>query len=175
MDAKKVEIVGAGKLGGSLGEKRARPRITLDSPRYRTVVTTRLRRKSNATPALSPEDLRELEALLAERKRLLAELMERLGETTRRSGSNQGGSSTMPLHSAEVASDAFEQDLSWTRAETVGEQIQEVDRALDRISRGTYGVCEECEGAISAERLRAIPYAPRCLDCQRDAEESASS
>lgn len=137
-------------------------------------MTTRLRRKPKPEPALSPEERSELEGLLVERKRLLAELMERLGETTRHSGSSQGGSSTMPLHSADVASDAFEQDLSWTRAETVGEQLQEIDRALERVSRGSYGTCEECGGAISAERLRAIPYAARCLDCQREAEESAS-
>ena len=42
--------------------------------------------------------------------------------------------------------------------------------ALDRIREGTFGICEGCEKKISKKRLRAIPFARFCIDCQRENE-----
>lgn len=47
-----------------------------------------------------------------------------------------------------------------------GNQVQ-IDRAMRRITEGRYGTCEDCERAISPERLSAWPEATRCVDCQR--------
>jgi DnaK suppressor protein len=38
------------------------------------------------------------------------------------------------------------------------------------LDEGTYGICEDCEVPISQGRLRALPFARRCVDCQRQAE-----
>ncbi len=43
--------------------------------------------------------------------------------------------------------------------------IQQIDNALLRISKGTYGVCEKCGEPISEARLEALPYATLCIDC----------
>lgn len=40
-----------------------------------------------------------------------------------------------------------------------------VDRALTKIDRGTYGVCERCGTPIPLERLEALPWAILCIDC----------
>lgn len=40
-----------------------------------------------------------------------------------------------------------------------------IERALDRIDRGTYGVCDRCGAPIPLERLEAIPEASACVDC----------
>jgi len=45
-----------------------------------------------------------------------------------------------------------------------------VDAALQRLAQGRYGRCEGCGKPISAERLRALPEALRCLACSRAAE-----
>jgi len=47
-----------------------------------------------------------------------------------------------------------------------GNQLQ-IDRAMERVTEGRYGSCEDCERAISPERLSARPEATRCVDCQR--------
>jgi DnaK suppressor protein len=47
-----------------------------------------------------------------------------------------------------------------------GNQLQ-IDRAMQRVAEGRYGTCEDCERAISPERLSARPEATRCIDCQR--------
>ena len=42
--------------------------------------------------------------------------------------------------------------------------------ALDRIEKGTYGVCQNCEKQIPLKRLNAVPSAPYCVDCERTLE-----
>ena len=49
--------------------------------------------------------------------------------------------------------------------ETVEYVLSQIESALQRITDGTYGVCESCGGPISAERLAALPYAVRCVAC----------
>lgn len=46
----------------------------------------------------------------------------------------------------------------------------QLDEALRRLDEGTYGVCEDCDMPISQGRLRALPFARRCVECQRQAE-----
>ena len=46
----------------------------------------------------------------------------------------------------------------------------QVDAALQRLDEGTYGLCEDCLNPITEERLKAMPFARRCIDCQRHAE-----
>ena len=44
-------------------------------------------------------------------------------------------------------------------------KISQIDQALDKIKRGTFGTCEKCEEDISKERLKAIPYTTLCINC----------
>ena len=50
--------------------------------------------------------------------------------------------------------------------------IMKIRDALDRIERGTYGICQECGEAISERRLMARPVATLCIDC-KDWQEKA--
>jgi DnaK suppressor protein len=45
-------------------------------------------------------------------------------------------------------------------------QLRQIERALQRLDTGDYGVCVDCEQEIAAKRLRAVPWTPRCLKCQ---------
>ncbi|MFC1769761.1 TraR/DksA family transcriptional regulator [Nitrospirota bacterium] len=46
-----------------------------------------------------------------------------------------------------------------------------VEESLLKISEGSYGTCDDCEEEINPERLRILPFAIRCRDCQEDFEE----
>jgi DnaK suppressor protein len=62
------------------------------------------------------------------------------------------------------------------RLDDVGKrEIEEIDEALRRVSAGTYGICESCQGAISRGRLEAVPAARLCIDCAREEEAAARS
>ena len=51
--------------------------------------------------------------------------------------------------------------------------LDEVEAAIDRIDRGTYGRCAECGGMIPFERLEAKPAASCCVACQQRRESSS--
>jgi DnaK suppressor protein len=50
--------------------------------------------------------------------------------------------------------------------------ITKIEEALGRIDDGSYGVCEDCGGAIAVERLRARPVTTLCITCKAEQEEA---
>lgn len=52
------------------------------------------------------------------------------------------------------------------------EKIIHIDEALERLAKGEYGRCEDCDHEISIARLEALPYAIRCLRCQESFDQS---
>lgn len=52
------------------------------------------------------------------------------------------------------------------------ETVARIDASLARLESGKYGRCVECEGAIAARRLRALPFALRCQDCEKRRERT---
>jgi len=53
------------------------------------------------------------------------------------------------------------------------EEHRMITKALQMIQDGTYGICADCQEAISEKRLKSFPNATRCLLCQEIAEESS--
>jgi RNA polymerase-binding transcription factor len=51
--------------------------------------------------------------------------------------------------------------------ETLRSNLKDVERSLERIDAGTYGVCERCGRPIDPDRLDARPWALLCIDCQQ--------
>ncbi len=47
-------------------------------------------------------------------------------------------------------------------------KIVQIEKTLERIANGTYGICTECGETIDARRLKIIPYASLCIGCQRE-------
>ena len=45
--------------------------------------------------------------------------------------------------------------------------LQDIDAALVRMDRGTFGTCEECGAEIDRQRLKAVPYARLCIACAK--------
>ena len=84
-----------------------------------------------------------------------------------------------PTHLAELGSDNYEQEFSLQFVENDQEVLGEIEAALERIDSGTYGLCESClaegrsktKASIPKTRLKAIPYARNCIECERKREE----
>lgn len=75
-------------------------------------------------------------------------------------------------HMADAGTDTFEMDFSMEQLESKENLIYNIDEALKKMDNGTYGECEECSKKITLERLRAIPFADKCLACQEASEAS---
>jgi len=49
-------------------------------------------------------------------------------------------------------------------------KLQQIDDALDRIEENSYGQCEECGVKIPKARLKVLPFAKFCVECQEKME-----
>jgi RNA polymerase-binding protein DksA len=75
---------------------------------------------------------------------------------------------------ADLGTDNYEQDFTIGLMENSEETLREIDAALQRIEDKTYGVCEAAGEKIGKRRLKVIPWARHCIECQRKAEQEAS-
>ncbi len=108
--------------------------------------------------------------LMRKRNRLTGNIQDLEGEV--RPSGNQMVSNVSSGDTADKGSGSYEQDLSLTLLENEGDAVQLIDDALERLREGSFGVCLDCESAIAKARLKAVPWAPYCIDCQRQQEAS---
>ena len=101
------------------------------------------------------------ERLLALRARLRGD-MHRMSESAVAAASSL---SRKPIHAAEVASSHFDQDLTAQLLAAKDKTLQQIERAIEEIEDGTYGICGECGRAIAKVRLDVLPYATECVRC----------
>jgi len=78
--------------------------------------------------------------------------------------------SKLPIHLADLGSENYDQEFTLELIGIDQATLEEVVKALDRISTGTFGLCEACEKPIARPRLEAIPYTRHCIDCARGQE-----
>ncbi len=71
---------------------------------------------------------------------------------------------------AETGTATFERERTMSLARNARQTIIQIERALERMDAGTYGLCINCAQPIPVERLEALPQAVDCLDCRRKAE-----
>jgi DnaK suppressor protein len=71
---------------------------------------------------------------------------------------------------ADMGATSFERDQELTLLQNEREKLAQIDRALARISDGTYGTCESCGNPIGKGRAMAFPRATLCLTCKQREE-----
>ena len=79
---------------------------------------------------------------------------------------------TYDNHLADSATATLNREIDSTLEENSEHVLTGINEALDRIDDGTFGTCSGCGKQIAEDRLEAIPYATRCIDCQRLAERA---
>lgn len=75
-----------------------------------------------------------------------------------------------PRDEGEEAVRTQAEDLRMGRAESEAALAQRIEEALRRMTRGEYGECIDCGNEIELGRLRAVPWAIRCIECQEALE-----
>ena len=120
--------------------------------------------KKAASRRLTDKQLGDFEQILL---RIKAELLRQIAYL-------RGASLTRAdeVNPEEDGTDAFERQLALKLAAGEGDSIFEIDEALERIRQKTYGVCEECACIVPTPRLKALPFARRCVECQSRIEQS---
>lgn len=83
-------------------------------------------------------------------------------------GSEASGSG---MHQGDAGSDAYDRDFALSVLAKEQDALYEIDQALKRIERGTYGICEMSGRRIPQARLEAIPFARLTVECQAEWEK----
>jgi len=73
---------------------------------------------------------------------------------------------------ADAGTATFERERDLSIRNNIRDLIDQITRALRRITEGTYGSCERCGRPIDAARLKALPHALLCMDCKRREERA---
>ena len=71
----------------------------------------------------------------------------------------------------DAALDSAHNEINSQLAELESRELAQVDEALSRMSKGTYGICEATGKPIPLARLQALPYATLCIEAQRELEK----
>lgn len=116
---------------------------------------------------LSPKQLEHYRVLLLEKRREIQGDVSMMEENIFQSG---GDISSMPVHLADIGTDSYEQEFSLGLMAEEKKILVEIHKALDRIERGTYGICEGLDIPIEGNRLEAIPWTRFSLEYARMVE-----
>jgi DnaK suppressor protein len=114
------------------------------------------------------------EKFVAQQRERLLELREELSRIQRgmegdqrNRGEEQGD--TQP-DSGDESQDMFNREMDATIGEQAGQRLRDVERALEKVDEGTYGLSDESGEPIARGRLEAVPEALRTMDEQQSFE-----
>jgi RNA polymerase-binding transcription factor DksA len=122
---------------------------------------------------MNPDQARE--RLLAEGDRLIQvrDAATRLS-TSATESSKRDELSSADQHPAEQATETLERELDLGVLQSVESELVDVQAALQRLEKGTYGICEICGKPIAEGRLEAMPAARYCVEDQAKMAKRAS-
>lgn len=113
----------------------------------------------------------DLKRILEERKReMLSEVQEKIRDVRTESSTAKAND---VLDAGESSEADIQEDIEFALIQMKAETLNKINEALTRLEEGTYGYCFECGAEISERRLRALPFAVRCKDCEEAREMAA--
>ena len=110
----------------------------------------------------------ELKGILEERRReILSEVQGKMRDVKAQGALGEGQG---VLDAAEASEADIQDDIEFALIQMKSETLVKIEEALHRLEEGTFGYCFECGDEISERRLRALPFAVRCKDCEEERE-----
>jgi DnaK suppressor protein len=115
----------------------------------------------------------ELKQMLDERRREIHAEVQGKMRGVREEGT-WGGKLNEVLDAVESAEADIQEDIEFALVQMKSETLNKITDALTRLEQGDYGNCVDCGEEIAEKRLRALPFAVRCKDCEEARENSAN-
>jgi DnaK suppressor protein len=107
----------------------------------------------------------DLKRMLEERRReILSEVQGKIRDARTEGPVNE------VLDAGESSEVDIQEDIEFALIQMKAETLNKIDEALARLEDGKYGYCFECGEEISEQRLRALPFAVRCKNCEEARE-----
>jgi len=120
------------------------------------------------TSSMNEARYSDLKRMLEERrKEILSEVQGRIRDQRE---ADAWGKVNEVLDAGESSEADIQEDIEFALIQMKAETLTKINDALHRLDVGTYGYCADCGGEISDKRLRALPFAVRCKDCEEERE-----
>ena len=117
---------------------------------------------------LAKSTIERFEKRLLEERDRLQELIEDYERELEEARMTESSSDRSPdPGNAEAGSMKFEYEKELSIEQNTLDLLGKVDRALERVKDGSYGICESCSKSIPIARLDVLPYVTLCVDCAR--------
>ena len=120
---------------------------------------------SNSAPVtpFNAEELAHFKGIILEKRKSAINDVDALRGQLKDANDQAGEDTAYGTHMADAGTDAMEREKLFLMIGRQQKFIGYLDRALDRIERGTYGICKVTGKAISKERLEAVPHTEICI------------
>ena len=123
----------------------------------------------------SEEDLEHFRGLLMKRRQNATDDIERMRAQIQDSREQAENDSAYSFHMADAGTDAMEREKLYLMIARQQKYIGYLDRALDRIDDGTYGICKVTGEPIARERLEAVPHTEISIEAKRKQKRGGGS
>ena len=115
------------------------------------------------------KDLEEFQSLILEKRN---KVIDELAESRKRADEARENNSVNAIyssHMADASTDQEEMEKSYYWMGRENKFLQYLNRSLEMIEKGTFGICTTCGDLISKERLEEVPHTSKCFNCKSQA------
>ena len=126
-----------------------------------------MKKTTTKTKTSRYEDLKQI--LEDRRREILNEVQDKIRDVRAEGTHNK---SNEVFDAAESSDADIQEDIEFALVQMKSETLNKITDALARLEQGDYGNCYDCGEEIAEKRLRALPFAVRCKDCE-EARENA--
>jgi len=155
---------------------------TVKKAKKKVVLAKKVKKKTAFAKVLKKKEIKYAPGIKSIRDKLIEKKLEMLEELINLKGGSlktsfkeaSGDLSGYSFHMADMATDLYDREFSLELAQEERERLYEIDDAIKRIDEGVYGICGICSGKISQRRLKVMPEAKNCIQCQEKEEKNIS-
>jgi len=120
-------------------------------------------RKLKPTPRVAKSEWGPIRRMLLEKRNATLDTMRKI----------KGNDITTDVgDEADQAGQLVEKELQFELSDNERNQLDQIEGALRKMDKGTYGLCEQCGNPINKLRIKALPFARYCIGCQNNSERA---
>ena len=112
------------------------------------------------------KELEEFKTLIYKKRSKVKEELEESRKRADEARNNNSVNAIYSSHMADASTDQEEMEKSYYWMDRENKFLQYLNRSLEMIKKGTFGICTTCDERISKERLEEVPHTSSCFNCK---------
>ena len=112
------------------------------------------------------KELKEFKDYILDKRKSVIDEMEEAKQRADEMLKNDTTNAIYSSHMADAGSDLVEMEKAYYFVQRDSKFLKYLNRALDMIEEGTFGICVKCKERINKERLSEVPHTTSCFSCK---------